>query len=189
MRASTTNSLFPLRHPEKHRHRRDLVKSPPSHLTTSISARQPLAWLAKTEPDVVSLKSSRQSRKFFPWMPFGLSVSRQSGKGNGPGTAWPFSRENTFPCWLAQVAGKFWRSSSSLHWSGCSGSPDSLPSTSPMGILSLDRNSNYKLAWLSASLPTPPTYGERRARGAGGWLQCRATPQDIYRLDRWITTR
>ena len=58
-----------------------------------------LAWLAKAEPDVVSLQELKAEQEAFPVHALRtLGVTKQSGKGSAPGTAWPFSRETTFPC-------------------------------------------------------------------------------------------
>ena len=57
-----------------------------------------LAWLSKAEPDVVSLQELKAEQAAFPVNAFELSGMKQSGKGSAPGTAWPFSRETTFPC-------------------------------------------------------------------------------------------
>ena len=57
-----------------------------------------LAWLAKAEPDVVSLQELKAEPKAFPVNAFELSGTKQSGKGSVPGMAWPFSREATLPC-------------------------------------------------------------------------------------------
>jgi exonuclease III len=57
-----------------------------------------LAWLAKAEPDVVSLQELKAEQGDFPRKPFEPPGTKRSGKGNGPGTAWPFSRDTTLPC-------------------------------------------------------------------------------------------
>ena len=57
-----------------------------------------LAWLAKAEPDVVSLQELKAEQEAFPVKPFAVSGTKRSGKGSVPGTEWPFSRETTPPC-------------------------------------------------------------------------------------------
>ena len=55
-----------------------------------------LAWLAKAEPDVVSLQELKAEQGAFPVTALrNVSGMKQSGKGSVPGTAWPFSRETT----------------------------------------------------------------------------------------------
>jgi exodeoxyribonuclease III len=55
-----------------------------------------LAWLAKAEPDVVSLQELKAEQGAFP-----VNALRTLGyeavwrKGSAPGTAWPFSRGTT----------------------------------------------------------------------------------------------
>jgi exodeoxyribonuclease III len=57
-----------------------------------------LAWLAKAEPDVVSLQELKAEQEAFPVNALELSGTKRSGKGSAPGTALPYSRETTFPC-------------------------------------------------------------------------------------------
>ena len=57
-----------------------------------------LAWLAKAEPDVVSLQELKAEQEAFPVRAFGVSGTKQCGKGSAPGTVWRFLRDTTFPC-------------------------------------------------------------------------------------------
>ena len=56
-----------------------------------------LAWLAKAEPDVVSLQELKAEQEAFPvaLRSLGYEAVRQ---GSAPGTVWPFSRDTMFPC-------------------------------------------------------------------------------------------
>jgi len=60
-----------------------------------------------------------------------------------------------------------------------------------MGIRSQDRKFNYKLAWFERLIAhARRTHGERRTRGAGWRLQCRAdSAGHLSELGRSITTR
>ena len=57
-----------------------------------------LAWLAKAEPDVVSLQELKAEQGAFPVNALRTLGYEAVGKGSAPGTAWPFSRETRFPC-------------------------------------------------------------------------------------------
>ena len=57
-----------------------------------------LAWLAKAEPDVVSLQELKAEQGAFPEKALRSLGTKQSGKGSVPGTAWRFSRGTMLPC-------------------------------------------------------------------------------------------
>jgi exodeoxyribonuclease III len=57
-----------------------------------------LAWLAKTEPDVVSLQELKVEQGAFPVNALRTIGTKRSGKGSVPGTVWPFLRGTMFPC-------------------------------------------------------------------------------------------
>ena len=62
-----------------------------------------LAWLAKAEPDVVSLQELKAEQEAFPANALRTLGYEAVWQGSAPGTAWPFSRETTFPCLPAQA--------------------------------------------------------------------------------------
>ena len=57
-----------------------------------------LAWLAKAEPDVVSLQELKAEQGAFPVNALRTLGYEAVWQGSVPGTAWPFSRESTLPC-------------------------------------------------------------------------------------------
>jgi len=58
-----------------------------------------VAWLAKTEPDIVCLQELKaEQRAFFRHIPFEPLAIVQSGKASVLGTVWRSSRETTIRC-------------------------------------------------------------------------------------------
>ena len=57
-----------------------------------------LAWLAKAEPDVVSLQELKAEQEAFPVNALRTLGYEAVWQGERSWNGWPFSRETTFPC-------------------------------------------------------------------------------------------